>query len=257
MCVFAHLAASDACVCERSAAVRRWQQVCDSAGGKLSVAHVSSILIVDDEPGVRDIMARWVASLGLRGRTAASAKEALATLNAQHYDLAVIDMRMPGHDGLWLVSRLRRLHPDTAVVIATGYMEGLAGDARQLPIADLLIKPFERDRFALAVDRGAQWRKQTRQEMEWHARLSRELRHRTEDIRTRVARHADESSEIDLLMSIAFERAGDAMIHGDRGWRGSRVSCRGPWDSASGASGRSRWRRAFTTSAWRPCRMRC
>src|ERR1700722_10683397 len=90
---------------------------------KISVAHVSSILIVDDEPAMRDIMARWGTSLGLRSRTAASADEALATLHTQRYDLAVIDVMMPGRDGLWLAGELRRLHPDTAVVIATGHTE--------------------------------------------------------------------------------------------------------------------------------------
>src|SRR5205823_6786293 len=62
---------------------------------------MTSVLIVDDEPAVRDIMARWVKSLGLRSHTAESADEALATLRTQHYDLAVIHVMMPGHDGLW------------------------------------------------------------------------------------------------------------------------------------------------------------
>jgi putative two-component system response regulator len=203
---------------------------------KISVAHVSSILIVDDEPAVRDIMARWGTSLGLRSRTAASADEALATLHTQRYDLAVIDVMMPGRDGLWLAGELRRLHPDTAVVIATGHTELIDSDARQLPIADLLIKPFQRDRFALAVDRGGRWRKQTRQEVEWHARLSVELRDRTENIRTRLEQHADEASEIDLLLAIAVEQAGDTMTHGDRVARLARVVSR-----AMGLSTRSEW----------------
>src|SRR5437899_4262154 len=84
---------------------------------------MTSVLIVDDEPAVRDIMARWVKSLGLRPKTAANADEALATLRTQHYDLAVIDVMMPGHDGLWLASELQRDHPNTAVVIATAYSD--------------------------------------------------------------------------------------------------------------------------------------
>src|SRR6185295_12282 len=48
----------------------------------------------------------------------------------------------------------------TAVIIATAYTELLGPDAPQPDIADLLIKPFQRDRFALALERGRQWRKQ-------------------------------------------------------------------------------------------------
>src|SRR5204862_7218064 len=73
---------------------------------------VASVLIVDDEPAVRDIMARWVTSLGLSAWTAASADEALVKLRTERCDLAVVDVRMPGHDGLWLLDELHRRHPD-------------------------------------------------------------------------------------------------------------------------------------------------
>src|SRR4029077_1444152 len=125
---------------------------------------LTSVLIVDDEPAVRDLMARWVSALGLRPQTAANAAEALATLRTQQYDLAVIDVMMPGHDGLWLANEVHRDHPHTAVVIATAYTELLDGEAQQQPVADFLIKPFQRERFALAVDRGRQWRKEKLQE---------------------------------------------------------------------------------------------
>lgn len=81
---------------------------------------LASVLIVDDEPAVRELMARWVASLGMRPHTVGSADEALETLSRAHYDLAVIDVMMPGRDGLWLATQMRRDHPHTAVVISTG-----------------------------------------------------------------------------------------------------------------------------------------
>src|SRR4051794_41643424 len=75
---------------------------------------LTSVLIVDDEPAVRDLMSRWVTSLGLRAQTASNADEALASMRLRHYDLAVIDVMMPGRDGLWLAAQLRREHPPTA-----------------------------------------------------------------------------------------------------------------------------------------------
>ena len=178
---------------------------------------LTNVLIVDDEPAVRDIMARWVASLGLRPQTAANADEALATLRTQHYDLAVIDVMMPGHDGLWLAAQLQRDHPHTAVVIATAYTELLQDDAKERPIADLLVKPFQRERFALALDRGRQWRKQALEDLRWHAELSRELADRTRLICVEVqARAAGGLTESEALIQISVERAPDLVAHSER-----------------------------------------
>src|SRR5918994_5182622 len=121
------------------------------AGNHLAPPHphtmipVTSVLIVDDERGVRDLMSRWVSALGLDVRVASNAEQALEQLNERHSDLAVIDIMMPGKTGLWLAGELRRDHPHTAVVLATGYTQLLDG-AKEEPVADLLIKPFKRER---------------------------------------------------------------------------------------------------------------
>ncbi len=176
-----------------------------------------SVLIVDDEPAVRDLMARWVAALGLRPGTAANADEALAALQTERYDLAVIDMMMPGHDGLWLARRLRRDHPDTAVVIATAYTELIGENADASLIADLLIKPFQRDRFALAMDRGRSWRRQTIAELQWRARLAIELQDRVEHICAELDRACrDRADEPAALLALAGERMPDIAAHGER-----------------------------------------
>jgi cyclic di-GMP phosphodiesterase len=177
---------------------------------------LNSVLIVDDEPAVRDLMSRWVSALGLRPQTAANAAEALATLRTQQYDLAVIDVMMPGHDGLWLANEVQRDHPHTAVVIATAYTE-LLDETHQQPVADLLIKPFQRDRFALAVDRGRQWRKQTLEEMHWHAMLSIELRDRAVAVSAQLQeRVACGQTESEALYALAAERMPETAAHGER-----------------------------------------
>jgi len=178
---------------------------------------ITSVLIVDDEPAVRDLMSRWVSGMGLRPQTAANAAEALATLRTRQYDVAVIDVMMPGHDGLWLANELQRDHPHTAVVIATAYTELLDEEAHQQPVADFLIKPFHRERFTLAVDRGRQWRKQTLEEMHWHAVLSIELRDRAAEISARLReRAAMGEDENDALRGLATERMPDTAAHGER-----------------------------------------
>ena len=179
---------------------------------------LTSVLIVDDEPAVRALMAHWATSMGLLPRTAASADEALEALETERYDLAVVDMMMPGHDGLWLANRLRRDHPQLAVVIATAYTELIADDPDSPEIADLLIKPFQRDRFALAVDRGRSWRKQMIEELQWRARLAVELQDRVARICTEVqdACAHDPAGERDTLLAMARARVPEIAAHGER-----------------------------------------
>src|SRR5882672_4837982 len=178
---------------------------------------LTSVLIVDDEPAVRDLMSRWVSALGLRPQTAASADEALATLRTQHYDIAVIDVLMPGHDGLWLASHVQRAHPHTAVVIATAYTELLGDAAEQWPIADFLVKPFQRERFALAVDRGRQWRKEALEDVHWHAVLSIELRDRATQVSALLRDRAETADdEAAVLTEVAEQRMPDMAAHAER-----------------------------------------
>ena len=181
------------------------------------MTQLDSVLIVDDEPAVRDLMSRWVSSLGLHAQTASNADQALASLRLRQYDLAIIDVMMPGHDGLWLAGELRRDHPNTAVIMATASTELMGGDARRPPVADVLIKPFQRDRFALAMDRGRQWRKQALEEIHWHAMLAIELRDRAaqvvHELDRRVAAGATEAGALATLMA---ERMPAAAAHSER-----------------------------------------
>ena len=178
---------------------------------------LDSILIVDDEPAVRDVMARWLSDSGADIQTAANADEALAAVSANRCDLAVIDVRMPGQDGVWLKNELRRTHPHTAVVLATAYTDLLDQKGATTDIADLLVKPFARDRFFLAIDRGRQWRKQAIEDLRWHAQLSVEVRDRVDEICTALhAAAAREEGELTALKKIVNMRSPGVMDHADR-----------------------------------------
>lgn len=174
----------------------------------------TSILIVDDEPAVRDVMARWLAGPGVTVRTAASADEALAAAGRSQCDLAVIDVRMPGHDGVWLKNELQRAHPHTAVVLAIAYTDLLDRDEATTEVADLLVKPFARDRFLLAVDRGKRWHKQALEDLRWHAQLLAEIRDRTGDLaRTLADAAAHGTPEIEAVAALLETRAPLAAAH--------------------------------------------
>lgn len=176
---------------------------------------LTSVLIVDDEEPIRELLARWVQSLNLQPSIAANADEAVAALNAQHYDLAIIDIMMPGKNGLWLADELRRNHPDVAVVLSTGNAAMI--DNTPPRIADLLIKPYKRERFVLAVDRGREWRRQAVEELERQAQLQAEVQSRVAEIVDEVgrARH-DGHDEFDVLWQIAVARIPEVVEHCER-----------------------------------------
>ena len=127
---------------------------------------------------------------------------------------------MPGHDGLWLAGR------DAARASATRPSSSRrptpscsAATRSSAPIADFLIKPFQRERFALAVDRGRQWRKQALEEVHWHAMLSIELRDRAAQVvarssisGSRPARSEDDGADEPVRRA----RLPDVAAHGER-----------------------------------------
>ena len=161
---------------------------------------LTSVLIVDDEPAVRDLMARWVTRSACAARPPRDADEALASLRRP-------PLRPRGHrrDDAGTRRPLARQRGPARPSEHGGrasrpaYTELLDADAPAAPIADFLIKPFQRERFALAVDRGRQWRKQALEEVHWHAVLSIELRDRAEQFSTTAerARRCDGVSETD------------------------------------------------------------
>jgi len=82
-----------------------------------------TILVVDDDEGVRKVLTRWVTDMGYAVKAAESADQALEIMREGDVDVALCDVRMPGHDGIWLLDQIRRFHPDIASVLATGLLE--------------------------------------------------------------------------------------------------------------------------------------
>jgi DNA-binding NtrC family response regulator len=80
-----------------------------------------AVLVVDDEFSVRDSLSRWLRKDGFDATPAESAEAALALSRTTHFDAAVVDIRMPGMDGLDLQTALRALDPDLAVIVITAY----------------------------------------------------------------------------------------------------------------------------------------
>ena len=111
----------------------------------------ATVLIVDDEDGVRRLLTHWVQSFGYTPKVASDAGAALDVLKSTPVDVAVCDIRMPGNDGVWLIDQVRKDYPGTAVVIATGLPDMAPAVTLQSGVAGYLIKPFERQDLATVL----------------------------------------------------------------------------------------------------------
>ncbi len=138
-----------------------------------------SVLLVDDEELIREVMMRWLESLGHEPREAATADEALHLMSDTPADIVLCDITMPGHDGMWLADRLRTLYPDSAVIMATGSLEvDAALNSLQMGVVDYLAKPFTRDELRNALRLGVDYHRNAVRARQRIASLELELKER-------------------------------------------------------------------------------
>ncbi len=110
------------------------------------------ILVVDDEEIVLLSCERVLTEEGYEVRTRPGGKEALALLGEETFDLALVDLMMPGIGGIELLKVMKRDYPDMAVIVITGYSTvESAVEAMKSGAADFLPKPFTPDQLTLVV----------------------------------------------------------------------------------------------------------
>ncbi len=119
------------------------------------------ILVVDDEPNVRLLLAREISDRNHEVVAAADSAEAMEEMGREDFDVVLTDVRMPGMDGMELTDWIKRTRPDTDVVVMTGYASlESAVTAIHLGAFDYLVKPFgEMDLVTSSIDRAIQKRR--------------------------------------------------------------------------------------------------
>jgi DNA-binding NtrC family response regulator len=114
------------------------------------------LLLVDDEVEFLEPMKARLERRGLVCATATSGEAALRVLESERFDCAVVDVKMPGMDGLELLRRMRRTWPETAVVLLTGHASVELGvQGMELGAFEYLLKPVELDDLLDTVRRAA------------------------------------------------------------------------------------------------------
>jgi len=111
-----------------------------------------NLLIVDDELIVRDSLSKWFHEEGYGVTVAESAQDALQKMAQHQYDLALVDIKMPGTDGIELQRRMNEIDPDLLVIIMTGYASvETAVTALKNGAYDYVSKPFDPEEMAHTV----------------------------------------------------------------------------------------------------------
>jgi two-component system nitrogen regulation response regulator GlnG len=120
---------------------------------------VKHILVVDDEEAVCWTLQKALSREGHRVAVAASAEEAFDQVRVQRPDVIVLDVRLPGLDGLSALGRLRQLSGDAPVIVITAYGNlTTAVRAVESGAFDYLAKPFDLDQALEAIHRALQRR---------------------------------------------------------------------------------------------------
>ena len=150
-----------------------------------------TVVVVDDDPGVRDSLSMLLESVGLTHRLYATAKDFLADVDQIHSGCLVLEIRMPGMSGLELQSKLREHNIALPIIFITGHGDiNMAVKAMRLGALDFITKPYHEqellDRIHEALEYENNSRKQLHEHHELVARIN-SLSDREREVFERVA----------------------------------------------------------------------
>ncbi|HVP30621.1 MAG TPA: sigma-54 dependent transcriptional regulator [Myxococcota bacterium] len=113
-----------------------------------------SVLVVDDDAAMREMLISLLEEQGLRAVAACDADEALECLRNEEFAAVLSDIRMPGKSGIEMVGELRELRPDTPVILMTAFGTlDSAVEAMRAGAFDYVTKPFKRDEVMVVLER--------------------------------------------------------------------------------------------------------
>ncbi len=169
----------------------------------------STILVVDDEPQIRETVAGILSDEGFEVATAAEGEEALKLVSEEHPDLVLLDIALPGADGLEVLQELKRQHPTLPVIMISAYgsVEN-AVKATRLGAYDFIEKPPHADKIVLSVKNALELTRLTEE--------NRRLRQQTAPVREIIGKSAAIQQLREKLLIVAPTNA-SVLITGENG----------------------------------------
>ena len=118
------------------------------------------IHLIDDEPIIHDVLGQLLESEGFKVEISASGEEALKKFEEQKFDLILLDLLMPGMDGLEVLKQVRKIDPEALVIIITAYASvESALTAIKMGAYDYIQKPFKNDELLMTIRRALEHRR--------------------------------------------------------------------------------------------------
>ncbi len=128
--------------------------------GRKTIVDIESILVVDDEEAIREVVSTMLESRGYRCTAVSNGRAAQEVVRKETPDLVLSDMIMPEMDGIKLLSWMREHDPEVPVIMVTAIHDiSTALEAIRRGAYDYILKPFEKDQLFLGVGRALQHRR--------------------------------------------------------------------------------------------------
>src|SRR5512133_4123723 len=154
-----------------------------AAGRTEQLPGPTHILVVDDDDAVREAIASLLREEGYSCERASGAQAGLDALRAEECPLVISDMRMPVHDGMWLLERIKEEHPDTAVIMLTAFGDTEAAvDCLRKGAVDYLLKPPRVTNLVRAVERALSRRRLDLARQRYQRSLEQRVREKTAEL---------------------------------------------------------------------------
>jgi CheY-like chemotaxis protein len=117
----------------------------------MSTARRPRILLIDDDPNVREVLLHLLASFGYECQTAADGPSGLVRFDEGGWDLVLIDVVMPAMSGWGVVETIRRRGPTTPIVLITGMNQPVVMQRARDWRLPVIVKPFRSDAIRAVV----------------------------------------------------------------------------------------------------------
>ena len=123
----------------------------------MGVRHHVKVLVVDDDPAICKTVGLLLEDHGYSPRTFTNPEDAVDAAEKESYQIALIDLRMPGMDGVEAVERLKAIDARTSCIVMTAYPDlDSATETMRRGTCDYITKPFKQEELIEAVDRACQ-----------------------------------------------------------------------------------------------------
>jgi len=165
-----------------------------------------TVLIIDDEEPIRNILSYALQKQGYVCELAKRGDEALQSILMKDFDIALLDIDMPGMSGLEVLSQLITHRPDISVVMVTAIQDTrVAVEAMKLGAYDYVTKPFNLDDLGLRVEKALERRRLVMENKKYHLHLQQKVDHQAGQIQ----QYYQEALQALLREQIALQKLQD------------------------------------------------